>query len=122
MNEVLEITNGWWKAAGHVFKWKQDGYHVFGVGIDRFWFKQPEIHVRVEGIEYALNSEEGKSFVKRYNSFKGFGDKKIAVVSRSLLKRVQEAPVMSRGQIEAKVQDEKKKDLDEALKNMGFEV
>lgn len=87
MKEILEIKKGYWRAAGNIFKWTSAGYHVFGVGIEKHWFAQPVINLKIEGELFTLDAEKGKEFVRKYHSFKTIQGRTLAIVSKSLLEK-----------------------------------
>ncbi len=83
----LHIEKGWYRSAGHRFKWTVSGHHIFGVGIDmRILRTEPEITVVVDGKEYLLDGREAMDFVRHYNADYTAGGTRLGVVSKSILK------------------------------------
>lgn len=83
----LKIKNGWWKAAGNVFGWVKDGYHVFGVGINkRMLLNYEHIKLEIKGRLWQVSTEDAINFIQEYKSVKKVGeDTELGVVSKSIL-------------------------------------
>jgi len=85
-NGKVKINNKWFLAAGNVYGWVKDGYHVFGVGISNDYFCQfDELQVEIDGGLYTLDVNEAVLFIQKYDSIKKIKGRTIGVVSKSLL-------------------------------------
>lgn len=84
----LKIRQGWYFGAGSVYKWRDDGFHMHGIGINREYFNDPELQVEVDGKKYLLDTVKGREFVNKYHAFKRMGESWVGFVSRDLLKEV----------------------------------
>lgn len=82
----ITIKSGWFRAAGNIYKWKND-YHIFGVGIAiEHLEKNDQIAINIMGEDYTLDCVKALHFINKYNSHKEVGKGKVVgVISRSLL-------------------------------------
>lgn len=87
--KTLKIRKKWYYGAGSVYKWKDDGYDIFGVGIARKYFDEPELQIEIDGGTYIVDMVKAREFVRKYHSHYMEKGVRIGVISRSLL----EAPV-----------------------------
>lgn len=87
MENVLEIKKGWFRSAGNVYKWTPD-YHIFGVGIEKNWFYKDEIVLYIEGNYYKVNGKVALDFVKHYKAFYEVMGKRLGVISKSILEKI----------------------------------
>jgi hypothetical protein len=88
MKKELEIKKGFYRSAGDQYKWVQDGFDIRGIGINRIYFREPKLSVKVENKNYEMDTKEGLEFVNKYRSIILTRYGKIGVVSKSLLKEV----------------------------------
>lgn len=89
--KIIEIRNGWFKAAGNVYGWREK-HHVFGVGIQLKYLQENNwIGLIIAGKKYVLSCPDALAFIKEYNSIKTIKSKKIGVVSQSILTELEKA-------------------------------
>lgn len=84
----ITIKKGWFYGAGSVYGWsrRNPNMHIFGVGIAMDILKtEPEILVSVAGDKYKLNCAEALEFISTYHSYKVMRNKRIGIVSKSIL-------------------------------------
>lgn len=85
----VEIKQGYFKGAGSVYKWIDDGYHTFGIGININTYRKAKKYVRVhiEGNKYRIYKDEAREFYNKYKSKKQLNENiLLVVVSKDLLK------------------------------------
>lgn len=86
----IKIERGWFRSAGHKYKWLEDKYHIFGVGINLIELKNhKELAVEIDNNLYILDSEEAWIFAKKYNATYVAGKTRLAIISRSLLREAE---------------------------------
>ncbi len=89
----IHIKKGFWWGAGSpkIYNWSKDGYHQFGVGIDkRMLFGFNQLRIQIEGKEYLLNTDEAMKFISEYNSTKKIRGIELGVISKTLLMPIYE--------------------------------
>ena len=87
--KTLKIKKGWFYGAGSIYGWKDDGYNIWGVGIDRKYFNEPEVNIEIEGEKYKLDTKKGREFINKYKSHKVMKSAHVGVVSKDLLEKVE---------------------------------
>jgi hypothetical protein len=87
MDNILEIKKGFFRSAGNVYKWTKD-HHVFGIGIEKHWFREPTVNIKVEGELYTLDSKKAIDFINFYKSYETRQGRRLGIVSKDLLEKV----------------------------------
>jgi len=82
----VEIVKGWYFSVGKRFEWIDDGYEMWGVGLDRALFNSNMIIVTVDGRKYTVDTKEARDFIRKYNSHEELQGAKIGYISKSIMK------------------------------------
>ena len=90
--QTLKIQKGWYRSAGHKYGWTLAGFEPEGVGINRQALDAEKLIVVVNDVEYEVDCQEAIDFVKKYKShYTTDGGTKIGVISRSIMKKLNES-------------------------------
>lgn len=87
----VTIEKGWYFTVGSTYGWTAE-HSLEGVGLNKQLFVDSDvIHVTVKGknggkMRYELDTEKGREFINRYNSYEMIGSTKVGYVPRTLLK------------------------------------
>ena len=92
----LEIFDGWFRAAGNVYKWTPM-HHIFGVGINLdILNRNSKIQIVVNDSLYDLDCSEALKFIDNYKSIKKVRrGVTLGVISKSLLTHLATRNVVS---------------------------
>lgn len=84
--KTVTIKKGWFYGAGSVYGWTAK-FHIYGVGIAVEVLKENEsIIIKIAGSVFTLDCKLAIRFAQHYNSFKTMRGRRLAIVSKSILK------------------------------------
>lgn len=99
--EKFTIHSGFFFGAGSMYKWQDDGFHIYGIGLNLSLLLNNdylEITVRSKDKNnwinvgpYILDCAEALKFISRYDSVKKIKGNQVGIISKTLLKTKSEA-------------------------------